>query len=98
MNSAQRKAVHLHRDRQKQRGVVRVEVQAPASDAALLRELAAALRSDGTRARKVRARVREALQPPKKQSIRELLACDLPDEVVEEALERPLDFGRDVDL
>lgn len=98
MTSAQRKAVRTHRDRQRRRGVARVEVQAPVGDAPLIRELAAALRGEPARAGRVRAQLREALRPPSKRSLLDLLACDLPDELVEEALERPRDLGRDIRL
>ena len=98
MTPAQRKAIRTHRDRQRRQGVTRVEVQAPVGDAPLIRELAAALRGERARAGRVRAQLREALRPPSKRNFLDLLACDLPDELVDEALERPRDLGRDVRL
>ena len=102
MESTQRNAVRAYRRRRKAVGVVRVEVQAPEGDAPLIRSLAAALRDNSDTAARVRAQVRSALQLPDKPSLLEMLACDLPgelpDDVVDEALERPRDFGRDVDL
>lgn len=95
MSSAQHKAVASHRRRQRDRGVVRVEVQAPETDAALLREVAAALRGEPERARAVRTTVREALRRPAR-SMLDLLACDLADDVVDEALARPRELPRDV--
>jgi hypothetical protein len=87
-----------HRRQQKAKGLVRVEVQAPASDAALLREVAAELRSGTRRAAEVRSLLRRSLRPGK--SFRELLALDLSiaDDVFDEAMARPHDLGREIDL
>jgi hypothetical protein len=95
METTQSKAVRNHRSRQRRRGIVRIEVQVPEGDAPLLREIGAALRSDPARARETRAALQRALRPRPGQGLLELLACELPDEVVEEALERPRDLGRD---
>lgn len=78
--------------------MVRVEVQAPEGDAPLIRSLAAALRDDPDVAQRVRAQVRKALQPPDKPNLLEMLADDVIEDVVAEALERPRDLGRDIDL
>lgn len=96
MKSSRRNALETHRRQQKAKGLVRVEVQAPATDAALLREVAAELRSGTRRAAEVRSLLRRSLRP--QQSLRELLALDLPDEVVDQVLTRPKDHGREVDL
>lgn len=96
MNSAQSKAVKTHRDRQRKRGILRVEVQVPEGDASLIRDVAAALRDEPERADRVRQRLLETLGREAGASLRESLACELPDDVMEEALERPRDFGRDL--
>ena len=96
MTKTQRKALKKHRGQQKDKGLVRVEVQTPATDVALIREVAATLRSGSRRAAEVRSMLRRSLRPPK--SLIELLAMDLPDDVVDAALARPADRGRKVDL
>lgn len=77
---------------------MRVEVQAPASDAALIREVAAELRSGTRRAAEVRSLLRRSLLP--KKSVRELLVMDvdIPDDVIDAAFARSRDFGRKIDL
>lgn len=96
MKKAQRNAVRTHRRQQKAKGLVRVEVQAPASDAALLREVAAELRSGSRRASQVRSLLRRSMMPEK--SLLELLTLDIPDALVDRALARPKDRGRDIEL
>jgi hypothetical protein len=88
--------VRIHRKQQKARGLVRVEVQAPVSDVKLIRQVAATLRSGSRRATEVRSLLRSTLRPAK--SLMELIALDLPDELVDAALARPEDFGRKVHL
>ena len=95
LTTAQSKAVRNHRDRQRKRGIARVEVQVPECDVPLLREVAGALRGAPERAQRTRAALQHALRPQASQSLLDLLACELPDEVVEEALQRPRDLGRD---
>ena len=89
MPPVRRDAVRADRSHARYHRVVRLEVRVPEGDAPLLRDLAAALRGDPARAPEVRARVREALQPASGRTLLDLLACDLPDEVVDEALARP---------
>ncbi len=96
MKKAQRKALQSHRKHQKAQGLVRVEVQAPATDVAMIRDVVKELRKGSRRAGEVRSLLRRALMPEK--SLLELLAIDLPDEVVESALARPVDRGRKVTL
>lgn len=96
MKSNQRIAVRSHRQQQRQRGLVRVEVQAAATDAGLLREVAAELRRGTRRAAEVRSLLRRSLRPQK--SLRELLAMDLPDGVVDRVLARSMDRGREIKL
>ena len=98
MRSPQHEAVRGYRKRQRQRGMVRVEVQTTESDASLIRALAAGLRGDQAGAREIRSRVREALQAAAGGGLIEMLVCDLPDEVMDAALERPRDIGRDLSL
>lgn len=92
------RAVQAHRRRRQERGIVRLEIQAPALDAGLLREVAQALRAEPERAEVLRSGLRSLLHPRPPASLREALRCDLPDEVVDDALARPHDTGRDVSL
>jgi hypothetical protein len=92
------RAVQAHRRRRQERGIVRMEVQAPALDAGLLREVAQALRAEPERAEALRSGLRSLLYPRPPVSLWEALRCDLPDEVVDDALARPRDTGRDVPL
>lgn len=98
MKKSVRKALTAHRRQQKARGLVRVEVQAPASDAGLIREVAAELRSGTRRAAEVRSLLRRSLHPRK--SLRELLTMDLAisDDAFDAALARPRERGREVEL
>jgi hypothetical protein len=98
MKNAQKRALTAHRRHQKAKGIVRVEVQAAAGDAALIREVAAELRSGTRRAAEVRSLLRRSLRP--KKSLRELLIMDIdiPDDVIDEAFARPRDLGRKIDL
>jgi hypothetical protein len=97
MTRAQRKALENHRRRQARKSLVRVEVQAPATDAPLIRAVAETLRGEIRRASDVRARIREALRPAKG-SILDRLECALPDKVMDAALRRANDFGRELKL
>jgi hypothetical protein len=94
---SQKRALQGHRRRQKERALARVEVQAPITDAPLLREVAATLRGEIRRASEVRARIRAALRP-RGESLLDRLKCDLPDAVVDDVLSRPDDRGRAVEL
>ena len=98
MTAAVHRAVQSHRRRRKERGIVRLEVQAPALDAGLLREVAEVLRSDPGRAETLRTGLRTLLHPSPSASLLEALRCDLDDEVFEEAMARPRDTGRDIAL
>ena len=97
MTAAQKKAVASHRERLKQRGLVRLEVLAPETDAGLIREVARALRDEPTRSGKVRARLRETIGPERKPNLLELLA-DPADVDLDAYVTRSRDLGRDVDL
>ena len=97
MTAAQKKAIASHRQRLKQRGLVRIEVVAPETDVDLMREMARALRDEPTRSAKVRARLREAIGPERKPDLLELLA-DTADVDLDEYLTRSRDLGRDTAL
>ncbi len=103
MAQVQETALRRHRQRRKRRGIVRVEVQAPRGDAALIRLLAAELRADSDAARRLRALLHEALALAPNGSLLEMLACDLPgdrdaDGLIDEALARDRELPRDVEL
>ena len=74
-----------------------MEVLAPETDGAMLREVAAVLRRGTEQADELRAKLREVLSPGGGTLI-DLLSCDLPDSVVDQALVRPRDRGRKVAL
>lgn len=97
MTVAQKKAIASHRQRLKQRGLLRLEVVAPETDVGLIREVARALRDEPTQAAKVRARLREAIGPERKPNLLELLA-DTADVDLDEYLTRSRDLGRDTAL
>jgi hypothetical protein len=59
--TVQPEATHRYRSRQKQKGLVRVEVQAPQADAALIRELARRLRDNSPEAQQLRDSLRQQL-------------------------------------
>ena len=61
-------------------GLVRVQVQAPTADAALIRKLAQTLRGNSGEAEKVRASVRDALGVPAARTAFDVFGSDLPDE------------------
>lgn len=94
MSGAQRKATAKHRARLRRRGLVRVEVQVPKADAALIRAAARALRDEPDLAPQVRAGLRRAAAPPPA-GLKELLAS-LPLEGID--LDRPRDLGRPIDI
>ena len=74
-----------------------MEVLAPETDGAMIREVAAVLRSGTEQADELRAKLREALAP-EEGSLIDLLSCELPDSIVDEALARRADRGRKVTL
>ncbi|MGD9615856.1 MAG: hypothetical protein AB7H90_05105 [Alphaproteobacteria bacterium] len=94
MADARRKAVAEHRKRLKSRGLARIELRAPAEDAALLREVAAAL-ADPDRAAHTRIVLRELFAVYRAKNFKEFLAA-APLEGVD--LERSRDTGREVDF
>ena len=100
MSDAQRKAVTSHRRRRRHGGVVRVEVQVPAIDSAMLRELVAILRSQSDVAQVMRDQLRYILAKPRAASAFEIFGSDLPDACFQGVFERDRrgDSPRDVEL
>lgn len=95
MANAQQEAVKNYRNRLKNQGLVRVEIQTPQGDAPLLREVAKVLRSDPAQAAKIRAQISRVLHPEARQGLKQLLAV-APLEGID--LTRQQDFGREIDL
>ncbi len=80
----QRRATANHRKRIRAKGLVRVEVQVPAGDAALLRGLAERLRASDQSSEAARAGLKSAVETqPQPQSALDIYASDLPDEYFE---------------
>jgi hypothetical protein len=100
MSNAQRKALTTHRRRRRDGGVVRVEIQVPAIDAALLRDLAAMLRGKPDAAQAIRNQLRSVVAKPRAASVFEIFGSDLPDAYFDGvfAQNRRLDPPRDVEL
>jgi hypothetical protein len=78
MSNAQTKAIKSHRARLRKRGMKRIEVVVRNQDAALVRDLAAALRRDDVSARKLRTAMRDAFGQYSEPSIANVLRS-LPD-------------------
>ena len=87
-------AVRGYRERMRERGWVRCEVNVRRDDVDLVRAVAAALRSQKN-AVTTRARLRDLLGATRPRSFKELLAACPVDE---RYLDRPRELGRDVDL
>jgi hypothetical protein len=75
MTKSQRKAVRVHRQRLKVRGLQRVEVQASEDDAELIRNLARCLRDDERVAARVRRQLRGTIKSGAARSLKELLSA-----------------------
>lgn len=95
MTIAQKKAVQDHRKRLRERGFVRLEVQAPEADKALIRRVASLLRGDPARAAEIRVRLREVIGEEPKPGLKALLAS-APLEGID--LTRDRDLGRNIEL
>jgi hypothetical protein len=78
MSTAQSKAIKSHRARLRKQGMKRIEVVVRNQDAAMVRDLAAALRRDDESARKLRTTVRNAFGQHAEPSIADVLRS-LPD-------------------
>ncbi len=99
MSTARKNALINHRRRRRDSGIVRVEVQAPGVDAALLKKVAAILRGDVEAAQAMRAQLRSAVAKPRAGGVFDLFGSDLPDDLFEGVFEADRrDLPRDVDL
>jgi hypothetical protein len=100
LSTAQKNALTDHRRRRRDRGIVRVEVQAPSVDAGLLKDVAAILRGDAEAAQAMRAQLRSAIANPRAGGVFDIFGSDLPDDSFEGVFEttRQGDMPRDVDL
>jgi hypothetical protein len=94
MSSTQKKALSSYRRRQKQRGVMRLEINIRKADADLIRGVAKAL-SDPARATEARTLLRERFGAVQAKGLKALLAA-APLEGID--LNRERDLGRDVAL
>ncbi len=95
MTPAQRKAVSDYRKRQKEKGLVRVEINVPEVDRPLIKRAAKGLRSGGDTAEKIRAALESALNPYAGMSLKELLENSPLDEI---ELERSKESWREIEL
>jgi hypothetical protein len=93
MSPSQKKAVARHRERQQQKGIVRLEINVPEQDRSLLRAAAAELRSGGLVAGRVRQALQSVLANSEPVSFKEFLES-APMEGVE--FERSRDSGREI--
>ena len=81
--TVQRKATAAHRKRARAKGLVRVELQVPETDVAMLRELAEILRDEGPEANIARSGIHSTLSTPAPKTALDIYASDLPDEYFE---------------
>lgn len=88
-------ALAAHRKRQEKRGLARVEVQVPASDAGLIRRAARSLRGEAGAAARVRTQLLGVLGAGTEPGLKELLASAPLDGIT---LDRTPDRGRAVEL
>lgn len=95
MSTAQKKAVANHRTRLRRKGIIRVEVQTPESDAPLIRQLAKTLRENSPKAVELRKQLRTIVGPIEQHGLKALLAAAPLDGI---DLSRSEDPPRDVDL
>jgi hypothetical protein len=100
MSDSQREALVAHRRRRRDSGVVRVEVQVPEIDAALVRDLASVLRGEQEAAQLLRTRLRNAIAQPRTSAVFDIFGSDLPDAYFDEIFEhdRRGDSARDIEL
>ena len=95
MTPSQNKAIKSYRNRQKAKGIVRVEVAVPETDRELIRQTAANLRAGGEIAEKTRAAMRSVINPYAGMNFKQLLEA-APIEDLE--LERSKETTRDIEL
>jgi hypothetical protein len=101
LSKAQRKALAAHRRRRREKGVVRVEVQVPAIDAGIVRDVAAILRGEPAQAQAVRAQLRSVAAGARHgASVFDIFGSDLPDRNFEGVFvhDRRAGKTRDVEL
>lgn len=100
MPNAQQKALRAHRRRRRDGGMVRVEVQVPAIDAGILRDLAAILRSNSDAAGAIRNQLRSVVAKPRVDTVFDIFGSDLPDAYFDGVFDqsRQRDAPRDVEL
>jgi hypothetical protein len=100
MPNAQQRALTAHRRRRRDRGIVRVEVQVPAVDAAVLRDVAAILRSKSDAAQAVRNQLRAVVAKPRAETVFDIFGSDLSDAYFEGVFDQPRqrDTAREIEL
>lgn len=100
MSTSQRKSSSRRSQRRVASDFVRIEVKAPATDAPILRDIAARLRKPTPEADDFRDRLREIVSPQGGGAAADIFASDLPDTYFEGVFEEGprTDLPRDVDL
>ena len=93
--TARKKSVQAYRQRLKERGWVRLEVQTSKEDVSLIRHITQALRSDPARAAQLRQHLHRLVDPAPHADLKTLLASAPLDGI---DLSRRHDRGREVDL
>jgi len=96
MSSAQKKAVERHRKRQKQEGIIRMEINIPESDRELLRKAAENLRAGGVLAEQTRTALSAIINPYEGMGLKQLIENAPPLDMLD--LERSTETGRDIEL
>jgi hypothetical protein len=96
MGQSQKKAVRRYRERQKENGNVRVEVNVPKHDSPLIRDVAANLRAGGALAERTRSVLKSLLSPFAGMSLKELIENAPPLDDLD--LERSKELPGDIDL
>jgi hypothetical protein len=98
-SKSQIKATRTHRRRAAAQGLVRVEVQALKTDAALIRTLAETLRGEADKAEALRAALARALSEPEAGTAFDVFGSELSDEAFEGVFDQPRQQNwREVDL
>lgn len=98
MTSTRASPVARHRQKQKKRGLMRLELLVKHADAPLFRRVARALQDEPAKAELVRAKLKSTVPGESAITLLDSLACDLPDEVFKEILNRPKHAWRKIDL
>ena len=88
-SKSQRKATRTQRRRRAVRGLVRVEVQAPRKDAALIRALAETLRGKTEEAEALRSALTKAVMPPELKTAFDVFGSELPDDAFAGVFDQP---------